>query len=206
VSDTREPVVTNSLAGHVLRGCMCASGLVLFIALGWFEAWTWIPLAVLTWMLGHAADLVEERGVAVDRVVLGMLSPRRFLVLLIGSARRLGRVVAAALTFHYVCLAWIFFRAQPDPQRGQTAFDNALEVLGRLAAGEHDYPNVGWVVRTALAVGFLCHFFADGSFRWLRDRFVSLPPWAQGCLLAAVALVLRELAQTKMVPFIYFQF
>ena len=52
----------------------------------------------------------------------------------------------------------------------------------------------------------LCHFFADGTFRWLRERFVALPAWAQGALLAAAALVLRELGHTKLVKFIYFQF
>ena len=31
------------------------------------------------------------------------------------------------------------------------------------------------MLTTALAVGFACHFFADGSFRWLRERFVALP-------------------------------
>ena len=60
---------------------------------------------------------------------------------------------------------------------------------------------------TALVVGFACHFFADGSFRWLRERFVALPRVRRRALvLAAAALVLRELAHTKIVPFIYFQF
>ena len=79
-------------------------------------------------------------------------------------------------------------------------------MLRQLGRGELDHPNLVPLVTTALAVGFLCHFFANGSFRWLRDRFVVLPPWAQGALLGGVALVLRELSHTKIVPFIYFQF
>jgi hypothetical protein len=55
-------------------------------------------------------------------------------------------------------------------------------------------------------VGFLCHFFAAGSFRWLRDRFREMPHWGRGLVLAAAVLVLRELSHTKIVPFIYFQF
>ena len=62
------------------------------------------------------------------------------------------------------------------------------------------------LVTLALVVGFACHLFADGSFGWLRRRFVALPAWAQGVVLAAAALVLRELGHTKIVPFIYFQF
>jgi hypothetical protein len=62
------------------------------------------------------------------------------------------------------------------------------------------------MVRLALVAGAACHLFAGGSFRWLRCRFVALPPWAQGALLAGAALILRELGHTRIVPFIYFQF
>ena len=139
-------------------------------------------LAVITWGFALAADIVE-RG----RANLG----RRALAV----ARR---SIAVFLVFQYVCLAWIFFRAQ--------SFDNALAILRRLAAREFDHANVVPLLTTALAVGFLCHFFADGSFRWLRDRFCALPPWARGIVLAAAALALRELSHPKLVPFIYFEF
>ena len=100
--------------------------------------------------------------------------------------------------FQYVCLAWIFFRA--------SSFDNALAILRRLGAFEFDHANVVPLVTVTMVAGFAIHFFAEGSYRWLRERFVALPAPAQGFVLAAVALVLRELAHTKMVPFIYFQF
>jgi hypothetical protein len=58
----------------------------------------------------------------------------------------------------------------------------------------------------ALAAGFVTHFFADGSVRWLRDRWTALPAPAQGALLAVVFIVLRELGHTKIVPFYYFAF
>ena len=102
------------------------------------------------------------------------------------------------LVFQYVCLAWIFFRAP--------SFDDALAVLRQIATLETDHANLVPIVTLALAVGFACHLFADGSFAWLRRRFVALPPWAQGAALAGVALVLRELGHAKIVPFIYFQF
>jgi alginate O-acetyltransferase complex protein AlgI len=143
-------------------------------------SWAWIPLVFFAWIIGHAAQTTS----LVD-------FKRRLLA-------TLRRTLAVVLVFHYVCLAWIFFRA--------SSFDNALAVLRQLGKFETDSANVGPLVSTALAVGFLAHFFADGSFRWLRDRFVSLHPIFQGAVLAAVALVLRELAQTKIVPFIYFQF
>jgi hypothetical protein len=174
---------------EIVRVAMVASGLAFFIALGWCESWVWIPLAVWTWLFGVTADLLERR----------MFSWRAI-------AMFLRRAVGVVLTFHYVCFAWIFFRAAADPDRDLTSFDNALAILRRFASLETDHPNVGPIVKTALAVGLLCHFFADGSYRWLRDRFVALPAWAQGCLLGALCLVLRALAPTGIVPFIYFQF
>jgi hypothetical protein len=108
------------------------------------------------------------------------------------------RAISVVLVFHYVCLAWVFFRA--------SSFANALAILRQLAGAELDHANLVPIVTTALAVGFFCHFFPDGSFRWLRDRFAALPPPVQGALLAGCALVLRELAHPTIVPFIYFQF
>jgi hypothetical protein len=165
-----------------LRLAMCAAGITVLVSLEYFEPWTWIPLVALTWALALAADLVErgrDRWQARLRVMLR-------------------RSVAAVLVFHYVCLAWIFFRAP--------TFDTALAVLEQLAKLETDHANAGPLVTMALAVGFAGHFFAEGSFRWLRARFVALPPWGQGIVLAAAALVLRELGHAKVVPFIYFQF
>ncbi len=163
-----------------LRIAMCASAIAVLLAFVYFEDWVWIRLVLLTWALAMTADIVES-GWSWPRLFVGV---RRF--------------IAGILVFHYVCLAWIFFRA--------TSFDNALAILHQLGLGETDHANLVPVVTTALVVGFTAHFFPDGTFRWLRERFVALPAWAQGAVLAAIALVLRELAQTKIVPFIYFQF
>ena len=91
-----------------------------------------------------------------------------------------------------------FFRA--------SSFDNALAILRQLAGASPTTRTSSRSSRPRSRSASLCHFFADGSFRWLRDRFAALPPWVQGALLARVALVLRELAHPKIVPFIYFQF
>ena len=163
---------------EALRLAMCAAGVGTFAALHYGPSWSWIAMILVTWALALAADIVERGGVAALAI--------------------LRRGIAVVLVFHYVCLAWIFFRA--------TSFDNALAVLEQLAQLETDHANLIPLVTTALAAGFACHFFADGSFRWLRERFVALPAWAQGALLACAALALRELGQAKIVPFIYFQF
>jgi alginate O-acetyltransferase complex protein AlgI len=134
------------------------------------------------WGLGIAADVIESGR---DRWEMRLVAIGR-------------RTIAVLLVFHYVCLAWVFFRA--------TSFNNALAVLRQLGETSTDHANLGTLVTTALAVGFVCHFFADGSFRWLRHRFVEMPWFIRGNVLIAVTLVLRELAHHEIVPFIYFQF
>ncbi|MDB4957766.1 MAG: putative poly(beta-D-mannuronate) O-acetylase [Myxococcales bacterium] len=162
-----------------LRLAMCFAAVGFLVALPLAESWTWLPMATAVYLLGLAADLVE-RGAAADVVFV------------------LRRGLAIFLVFNYVCLAWIFFRA--------SSFDSALAMLRQIAGGELDHANLVPMVTTALGVGMLCHFFAANSFRWLRDRFMQMPAWGQGSVLAAGALVLRELAHPKIVPFIYFQF
>jgi D-alanyl-lipoteichoic acid acyltransferase DltB (MBOAT superfamily) len=170
------------IAVEALRAAMCGAGVAFLLALEYAEPWTWIPLVLLTWGLALAADILERGTADLDVRLVAMLR----------------RIAAGVLVFHYVCLAWIFFRAP--------TFDGALAILEQIGKWETDHPNLVPLVTTALVVGFACHFFAEGSFRWLRDRFVSLPAIAQGGVLAAAALVLRELGQPKLVPFIYFQF
>jgi hypothetical protein len=160
---------------------MCAAGLGFLAALRWGPSMLWIPLVALTWAFGMAADTIERGAALETRIWI--------------YARR---AISVALVFQYVCLAWIFFRA--------TSFDNALAVLRQIALGETDHRNLVPVVTTALAAGAACHLWGDASVRWLRRRFVGLPAWAQGAVLAGVALVLRALGQHAVVPFIYFQF
>jgi D-alanyl-lipoteichoic acid acyltransferase DltB (MBOAT superfamily) len=173
-----EPTLRRTPIIELVRLAMVAAGVGFFAALEWAPSATWIPLALLVWLLALIADALE-----------GGL-PR------IGTLVR--RAIAAVLVFHYICIGWIFFRA--------TSFANAMDVLRQIGKGELDHANLVPMVTTALSVGLLCHCFADGSFRWLRDRFVALPAWAQGAVLAGAYFVLRELGHAKLVKFIYFQF
>jgi D-alanyl-lipoteichoic acid acyltransferase DltB (MBOAT superfamily) len=163
---------------ETLRVASCIAGAGVLVALQYGEPVTWIALVLVAWGLALAAD-IEEGGLPPITVVLR-------------------RALAVVLTFNYVCLAWIFFRAP--------TFDGALAVLRQLADGSWGHANVTPLVQAALLIGLVCHFWADGTFRWLRDRFVTAPPIIQGLVLAVAALVLRELSHAKLVKFIYFEF
>ena len=154
------------------------AGAVFIVALQYSEPVAWIPIAAVAWGLSVAADLRETGAPH-----LGVLARR---------------VLAGILTFHYVTFAWIFFRAK--------TFEGALAVVRQLASGTRGHANVTPMVQTALAVGLACHFWGDGTFRWMRERFVAAPPIAQGLLLGVAAMLLRELGHAKLVKFIYFEF
>ncbi len=108
------------------------------------------------------------------------------------------RALAVVLTFHYVCLAWIFFRA--------TSFDHAAAVLGQLATLTTDTHSLLPQVHLVLTIALLAHFYAPRTYAWARAGFPRLPPWAQALVMVAAALALRRLAVTDAQPFIYFQF
>ena len=167
-----------------LRVVAAAQVGVALAALEWGPSGAVIPLIILIAALTWAADAVEVGP-----------SPAAALRWLGWAAARGAAVV---LVFAYVCLAWIFFRAQ--------SFAQALAVLRRLGAHEYDHPNLIRVVLTALVAAVVAHWFAPRTFGELRRRFVAAHPIVQGLALAAAALVLRELAHPKIVPFIYFQF
>jgi D-alanyl-lipoteichoic acid acyltransferase DltB (MBOAT superfamily) len=110
------------------------------------------------------------------------------------------RVLRQVLTFHLVCLAWIFFRAQ--------SFETAWAVLSGIAGGTF------WLTRERLlpmlGVVFLIALY------WLafplRDRVVRLHPGNSGVWQAGYAVAVGMYVVTLMVlaapseTFIYFQF
>ncbi len=108
------------------------------------------------------------------------------------------RALGVFFTFHYVCLAWIFFRAP--------SFKKATQVLRQIAQGTTFHPNLPPIVIAVLGVGLITHFTPDEQFERMKRGFGELPAIAQGAVLFLVAVVLHEAASTQAVPFIYFQF
>jgi D-alanyl-lipoteichoic acid acyltransferase DltB (MBOAT superfamily) len=108
------------------------------------------------------------------------------------------RALAVLGTFHVVCVAWVFFRAE--------TFAKAALVFSRIFSGSLYHPNLPPLVIGTLALGLFTHFLPTRWDHALRDGFVRLPAPVQGvCLLLALVL-LRQMASTVAVPFVYFQF
>ncbi len=108
------------------------------------------------------------------------------------------RVVSTLATFHFVLLAWVFFRAD--------SFRVARAVFGELSTLTTYHPNLDPRVLGVLAFGLAIHFLPQRLEAHLRGRFSALPGIVQGIALFAVLLLVRRMASAEAVPFVYFQF
>ncbi len=113
------------------------------------------------------------------------------------ARRRAGRVGAWLVTFHAVCLGWIFFRA--------TSFANGVQVLGRIfARGPHIHLDV--MVATVVVVAIAAQWLPARLTAPAHERFAQLGVAAQALCLAGVAVVIDAFGPAGVAPFIYFRF
>lgn len=111
-------------------------------------------------------------------------------------------VLATLLTFHFVCFAWIFFRASSIGNAGEV-----LERIGSLAGKQgwgHDnltLPVVGVLVLAA-ALHCLPIKLLDKS----AEIMGRVPFWVQGAALAGMVLLIETLAGRGNATFIYGSF
>jgi hypothetical protein len=106
--------------------------------------------------------------------------------------------VAVFLTFHLVSAAWIFFRAE--------SFTKARLVFDQLFTFTTHHPNLDARIVLVLALGFLSHFVPRSLYEQAKAGFQRLPAPALAVVLFGVLVVLRAVASSEAVPFVYFQF
>jgi D-alanyl-lipoteichoic acid acyltransferase DltB (MBOAT superfamily) len=107
----------------------------------------------------------------------------------------LGRLV----TFHIVCFAWIFFRAD--------SFTRAGEILSRLfSAWGEPSPLVTTSVVLAIVVGIAGQYVRPGLLTGLLGAFQRLPALAQAACVGVALVVVNTLGPEGVAPFIYFRF
>jgi D-alanyl-lipoteichoic acid acyltransferase DltB (MBOAT superfamily) len=158
-----------------------ARNLMLTMLLGglWHgAAWTFV-----VWGGIHGAFLVAERR-------LRGRTP--------GLDPAVNRALARLLTFHVVCLAWIFFRAD--------SVGTGFSVLGRLVTGGGPAPLLTLPVLLAVAGGIAVQYLPAGVAGQLAARFSRLAPALQGTAVAAALLGIGALGPQGVAPFIYYRF
>ena len=119
-------------------------------------------------------------------------------------AKSLGRrVVGVILTFHFVCLTWVFFRA--------ASFSQALQMLGQIFSSFHrellpalltGYP----VVFSFIGIAFVLHFLPRHLETLLERGITRIGVCSQAGLLAGMIWLIMQVKSSDIQPFIYFQF
>jgi D-alanyl-lipoteichoic acid acyltransferase DltB (MBOAT superfamily) len=144
-------------------------------------AWTFV-----VWGAIHGVALVAERRWQKHRVAVGAVD------------QPWTSVVRWIITFHVVCLAWIFFRAEN--------FSQAWAMLSGLVTdwglGHLVKPMVVFTIVAMVAAQFVPTRLVEAA----QVAFSRAAPVAQGALLALGFLVIDALGPAGVAPFIYFQF
>ncbi|MCS6905191.1 MAG: MBOAT family protein [Bacteroidia bacterium] len=111
--------------------------------------------------------------------------------------------LAGVITFHFVALLWIFFRASD--------FQSAMFMLKQLFMNlDFAYTLPFWQARplfvVLLLLGFILHFLPHSYKDWAVTLFVKAPLFFKAALLLVVLQLIIQLQGEGVQPFIYFQF
>jgi alginate O-acetyltransferase complex protein AlgI len=146
-------------------------------------AWTFVAWGAL-----HGLGLAVSRAWAEARVGAGPRPP----------AGPLRKITLGLLTFHFVCLGWVFFRAP--------SFGRGAEVLTGIAAWSGGAANLSPLLWGLLAAGFATHLLPLRLSALAEKWMIGLPGVLQAAVLVGVVIAIRLAGTSAVVPFIYFQF
>lgn len=166
-------------------------------------AWNFI-----IWGIIHGTALISER------IVKGLFTADRAAALAMAGPARgslsaaavpepkqrhwLASVFGVLITFHIVCLAWIFFRAEN------------LNIAWMYLAGLADWtqPNQHLQPFMVFLVGgsLLGHFLPNGWVTGCAKKLEGYGPLVHGAALGFGILLIELIAPEGVAPFIYFQF
>jgi len=111
---------------------------------------------------------------------------------------RWSRYPAIFVTFHFVCLTWIFFRA-PDVA-------TALAILGRLGSFTFSVANITLPMLAVMLAGIALHAIPPKWFDRTVELFGRAPFIVQGASLASAILLIELLAGRGSTSFAYSNF
>jgi D-alanyl-lipoteichoic acid acyltransferase DltB (MBOAT superfamily) len=129
----------------------------------------------------HGAALIAERPLLTDAPLGGWR-----------------KALAILLTFHFVCLCWIFFRAD--------GFDTTLLYLQSMAQLTPGIQQTRPFTLGLVALGMGLHFVPRDAGLRVARWIATWPEWAVGGLAGTCAIGIHALGPDGVAPFIYFQF
>jgi D-alanyl-lipoteichoic acid acyltransferase DltB (MBOAT superfamily) len=108
------------------------------------------------------------------------------------------RLLCRVATFHFVCLGWIFFRAE--------TLEAALLILQQIASLTIGFANVTPAFAAILASAAALHYLPPGWYTALQQRYAAAPALVQAAALAMLAFGIRLVASSGAAPFVYQRF
>jgi D-alanyl-lipoteichoic acid acyltransferase DltB (MBOAT superfamily) len=108
--------------------------------------------------------------------------------------RWIGRII----TFHFICVGWVFFRA--------TSVGDALHMLWRILTAWGSGPLVTPLLLATIAAALAVQFIPRPVTRNVLADLSRLPAVAQAALFGAFLVLVDLLGPAGVAPFIYFQF
>jgi alginate O-acetyltransferase complex protein AlgI len=145
--------------------------------------WHGANVTFLIWGLLHGGVLAVER---IWREIKPKLWPS------------LPKLIGVVITFHIVCLGWIFFRSQ--------TFDAAIAFLAGLGQAGPAALTVTPLAVALIVGGLAIQGSPERSIETLGAALGRLPALAMGGVLATLMVVIEALRPEGVAPFIYYQF
>ena len=135
------------------------------------------------WGTLHGGALVAERlWMRIKPTCLGVLP----------------RWIRVVITFHFVTLAWIFFRCRE--------FSTAQDYLGGIFTQGTNLTLASPWMMTLILLGMSCHFGPRDAIQRLGARAKAMPAWTFATAGVCVLLIVEGLRGAGVAAFIYFQF
>lgn len=120
-----------------------------------------------------------------------------------GSSGTLRRVLGGLLTFHFICFAWIFFRAEGMEKVGQMLHQIAFEFRPEFFT---DFVTGYGAVLFWMMLGFGLHFLPKTAEMAAQRFATALPLLGKAVLLTAIIALVMQVKSSEVQSFIYFQF
>jgi alginate O-acetyltransferase complex protein AlgI len=157
--------------------------LLITMALG--GLWHGASSTFLIWGLMHGGALVAERIIGIT-----------------GKASHRGRILptplAWLLTFHFVCITWVFFRAP--------SFESAIGYLSALVSDGSTSTTISPLVATSLIMGAVTQFVPASLWSFCESSFERAPLALKIAGSSLALFLISAVAPLGIPPFIYYQF
>ncbi len=119
------------------------------------------------------------------------------------SGNKIFKIISWFITFHFVCFAWIFFRAESISKVWvmveKILFYFSPQIL-------FQFINAFSVVFILLVSVFAIHLIPNSWKEQVKSYFIAAPLWSKAFVCIVVALFIFQFKSSEVQAFIYFQF